>query len=201
MDEYQDINADQYELISALAGRTLEEEDRKLTLFAVGDDDQNTYAFNGASVEFIRRFEADYGPKPAFLVDNYRSTDHIVAAANALIEPARHRMKTGHPIRHRPGAREECARRRLGWARVRSRDGAGRRLGPRRRRGGSVRNSVFGPPWPALVGPTVVPRRSFREGTSTVDRDEETPSPSPCDQHPLPRSSEVEMVEFLAGTT
>ena len=99
VDEYQDINADQYELISALAGRTLEEEDRKLTLFAVGDDDQNIYAFNGASVEFIRRFEADYGPKPAFLVDNYRSTGHIVAAANALIEPARHRMKTGHPIR------------------------------------------------------------------------------------------------------
>ena len=99
VDEYQDIDADQYELISALAGRTLEEEDRKLTLFAVGDDDQNIYAFNGASVEFIRRFEADYGPRPAFLIDNYRSTGHIVAAANALIEPARHRMKDGHPIR------------------------------------------------------------------------------------------------------
>ena len=99
VDEYQDIDADQYELISALAGRTLEEEDRKLTLFAVGDDDQNIYAFNGASVEFIRRFEADYGPKPAFLVDNYRSTGHIVEAANALIEPARHRMKSEHPIR------------------------------------------------------------------------------------------------------
>ena len=99
VDEYQDIDADQYELIAALAGRTLEDEDRKLTLFAVGDDDQNIYAFNGASVEFIRRFEADYGPKPAFLIDNYRSTGHIISAANALIEPARQRMKTGHPIR------------------------------------------------------------------------------------------------------
>ena len=99
VDEYQDIDADQYELISAIAGRTLEEADRKLTLFAVGDDDQNIYAFNGASVEFIRRFEADYGPKPAYLVDNYRSTGHIVAAANALIAPARHRMKSEHPIR------------------------------------------------------------------------------------------------------
>ena len=99
VDEYQDIDADQYELISALVGRTLEEEDRKLTLFAVGDDDQNIYAFNGASVEFIRRFEADYGPKPAFLIENYRSTDHIVRAANALIELARHRMKGEHPIR------------------------------------------------------------------------------------------------------
>ena len=99
VDEYQDIDTDQYKLISALAGRTLEDGDRKLTLFAVGDDDQNIYAFNGASVEFIHRFEADYGPKPAFLTANYRSTRHIIAAANALIEPARDRMKTGHPIR------------------------------------------------------------------------------------------------------
>ena len=99
VDEYQDIGADQYGLISALAGRTLNDEDRKLTLFAVGDDDQNIYAFNGASVEFIRRFEADYGPKPTYLIDNYRSTGHIIAAANALIEPARQRMKAEHPIR------------------------------------------------------------------------------------------------------
>ena len=99
VDEYQDIDSDQYALVSALAGRTLEDGDRKLTLFAVGDDDQNIYAFNGASVEFIRRFEADYGPKPEFLTANYRSTRHIIEAANALIEPARDRMKTGHPIR------------------------------------------------------------------------------------------------------
>ena len=98
VDEYQDIDANQYELISALAGRTLEE-DRKLTLFAVGDDDQNIYAFNGASVEFIRRFGRDYGPRPAFLVDNYRSTRHIITAANTLILPARDRMKGEHPIR------------------------------------------------------------------------------------------------------
>ncbi len=97
VDEYQDIGADQYELISALAGRTLEEEDAKLTLFAVGDDDQNIYAFNGTSVEFIRRFEADYGPRPIYLTDNYRSTGHIIAAANAMIEPAQERMKTENP--------------------------------------------------------------------------------------------------------
>ena len=98
VDEYQDIGSDQYELISALAGRTLSEEDDKLTLFAVGDDDQNIYAFDGSSVEFIRRFETHYRAKPAFLVDNYRSTRHIIAAANMMIEPARQRMKTGHPI-------------------------------------------------------------------------------------------------------
>ena len=57
MDEYQDIAAGQYDLISALAGRTRTDEDGRLSLLAVGDDDQNIYAFNGASVEFIRRFE------------------------------------------------------------------------------------------------------------------------------------------------
>ena len=50
VDEYQDIGPDQYELISALAGRTLSDADDKLTIFAVGDDDQNIYAFNGSSV-------------------------------------------------------------------------------------------------------------------------------------------------------
>ena len=50
VDEYQDIAPEQYELISALAGRTRADEDRRINLFAVGDDDQNIYAFNGASV-------------------------------------------------------------------------------------------------------------------------------------------------------
>ena len=64
----------------------------------MGDDDQNIYTFHGSSVEFIRRFEEDYGAKPAFLTANYRSTNHIIEAANAVIEPARQRMKSGHPI-------------------------------------------------------------------------------------------------------
>ena len=99
VDEYQDIGEEEYALISALAGRTLEDETGKLTLFAVGDDDQNIYAFKGASVKFIRRFEQDYGPKPAYLTDNYRSTGHIIAAANAVIAPAQQRMKADRPIR------------------------------------------------------------------------------------------------------
>jgi len=98
VDEYQDIGPEQYELISALAGRTRQDEDGRLSLFAVGDDDQNIYAFDGASVEFIRRFESDYGAKPAFLVENYRSTTHIISAANSLIERASKRMKVDHPI-------------------------------------------------------------------------------------------------------
>ena len=98
VDEYQDIDGDAYNLISAVAGRTVGEEDARLSLFAVGDDDQNIYSFNGSSVEFIRRFEEDYNAKPAFLIDNYRSTGHIINAANAVIDPAGDRMKADRPI-------------------------------------------------------------------------------------------------------
>ncbi len=107
VDEYQDINADQYDLISALAGRTRDEDDGKLTLFAVGDDDQNIYAFAGASVAFIRRFQEDYGPRPEYLTENYRSTARIIGAANALIAPAVTRMKAGHAIKRNKARAQE----------------------------------------------------------------------------------------------
>lgn len=99
VDEYQDIGGEQYALISALAGRTLRDEDAKLSLFAVGDDDQNVYEFSGASVEFIRRFETDYSAGTLFLTENYRSTSNIISAANLLIDRAQRRMKSGHSIR------------------------------------------------------------------------------------------------------
>ena len=98
IDEYQDIDADQYDLISALAGRSLADSDDKLSLFAVGDDDQNIYSFSGASVQFVRRFEADYGAQSLRLTENYRSTKHIIAAANAVIAPAEERLKADTPI-------------------------------------------------------------------------------------------------------
>lgn len=98
VDEYQDIGPDEYDLISALAGRTLADEGDRLTLFAVGDDDQNIYAFKDASVKFIRSFEKDYKARPVYLTENYRSTAYIIRAANALIAPAQQRMKAEHPI-------------------------------------------------------------------------------------------------------
>jgi len=98
VDEYQDIGPNEYALISAVAGRSLDDDDLRLSLFAVGDDDQNIYAFAGASITYIRRFEEDYKAKPAFLVENYRSTRHIVETANAVIAGAKGRLKDFHPI-------------------------------------------------------------------------------------------------------
>ena len=103
VDEYQDIDQDQYQLISAIAGRTQSDPDSKLSLLAVGDDDQNIYTFRGANVEFIRRFQDDYLAKTYYLVENYRSSAHIIAAANDLIAHNRDRMKTDNAIRINKG--------------------------------------------------------------------------------------------------
>jgi len=99
VDEYQDIDEQQYALVSALAGRKRAEPDSKLSIMAVGDDDQNIYTFKGASVEFIRRFQADYAGEVTYLVENFRSTQNIIAAANHVIQRGTDRMKIDHPIR------------------------------------------------------------------------------------------------------
>jgi ATP-dependent DNA helicase RecQ len=99
VDEYQDIDEPQYEMISAIAGRTLDDADLKLAILAVGDDDQNIYTFRGANVEFIGRFQQDYEAEVHYLVENYRSTAYIIEAANHLIAANGDRMKTDHPIR------------------------------------------------------------------------------------------------------
>jgi len=98
LDEYQDIDEEQYELVSLLAGRMKKESEQKMTILAVGDDDQNIYRFRGANVGFIRRFHTDYDAKINYLVENYRSTAHIIAAANTLIANNTDRMKNAHPI-------------------------------------------------------------------------------------------------------
>ncbi|RKT38000.1 RecQ family ATP-dependent DNA helicase [Thiocapsa rosea] len=107
VDEYQDINGDHYELISALAGRTLQAEEDRLSLLVVGDDDQNIYAFDGASVRYIRRFEEDYQARRYQLIENYRSTAHIVHCANRIIARSRDRMKAGQEIRIDHARREQ----------------------------------------------------------------------------------------------
>ena len=98
VDEYQDVGPEEYAFISAVAGRSLDDPDLRISLFAVGDDDQNIYSFAGASIRYIRKFEEDYSAKPVFLTENYRSAGNIISAANAVIEHAAVRMKTGHDI-------------------------------------------------------------------------------------------------------
>ncbi|MFO6406418.1 UvrD-helicase domain-containing protein, partial [Pseudomonas aeruginosa] len=98
VDEYQDIDALQYRLVSALAGRQSSEEGR-LCILAVGDDDQNIYAWRDTNNRYIERFREDYSAATSYLVENYRSTQRIIAAANQLVGNNPGRLKASYPIR------------------------------------------------------------------------------------------------------
>ena len=79
VDEYQDTNVAQYKLVSLLAGENG-------NLCVVGDDDQSIYSFRGATIENILNFEKQYkGCAVVRLEQNYRSTETILNAANAVI--------------------------------------------------------------------------------------------------------------------
>ncbi|MCE2527724.1 MAG: ATP-dependent helicase, partial [Actinomycetia bacterium] len=101
VDEYQDIDADQYEMITHIAERAgqEEDEDRRATILAVGDDDQNIYAWRHANVRYLRQFEKEFKAERHYLTENYRSTRRIINAANFLIGNNQDRMKMEHPIR------------------------------------------------------------------------------------------------------
>jgi len=106
VDEYQDTNAAQYALIHELtrppgsgsagtahgdAGMMIfdappADEDAAASLTVVGDSDQSIYAFRGADIRNISEFERDFpGAKVVLLEQNYRSTQNILSAANAVI--------------------------------------------------------------------------------------------------------------------
>lgn len=87
VDEFQDIDKDQYALADILSGF-------HQNLFVVGDPDQTIYTWRGADVKFILEFDSRHpGAKTIFLNTNYRSTPQILAASNALIDKNRERLK------------------------------------------------------------------------------------------------------------
>jgi DNA helicase-2/ATP-dependent DNA helicase PcrA len=100
VDEYQDTNHAQYRLLQLLAAE-------HRNVFAVGDPDQSVYAFRGADISNILDFERDFpGAATIALEQNYRSTNSILGAANAVIENNRERkpkrlyseLGTGDPV-------------------------------------------------------------------------------------------------------
>ncbi len=79
VDEYQDTNTAQFELIRLLA-------DKYRNLCVVGDDDQSIYKFRGANIRNILDFEKNYSDATVIkLEQNYRSTQNVLDAANAII--------------------------------------------------------------------------------------------------------------------
>ncbi|MEJ4100186.1 UvrD-helicase domain-containing protein [Corynebacterium mastitidis] len=82
IDEYQDTNHAQYELVATLVGKG----EGASELCVVGDSDQSIYAFRGATIRNIEEFERDFpDARTVLLEQNYRSTQTILDAANAVI--------------------------------------------------------------------------------------------------------------------
>jgi DNA helicase II / ATP-dependent DNA helicase PcrA len=80
VDEYQDVNLAQYRLVALLAAH-------HGNITVVGDDDQSIYSWRGSDYRMILRFEEDFPGAQIFtLEENYRSTQRILDAANALVE-------------------------------------------------------------------------------------------------------------------
>jgi DNA helicase-2/ATP-dependent DNA helicase PcrA len=101
VDEYQDTNHAQYRMLQLLAAK-------HGNVFAVGDPDQSIYAFRGADIRNVLEFERDFpGAKTIALEQNYRSTNSILQAANAVITNNRERKEKnlwsdlgdGEPVR------------------------------------------------------------------------------------------------------
>ncbi len=89
VDEFQDTNHAQYILVKQLAGE-------KANLCVVGDSDQSIYRFRGADIRNIRDFEKDFPQARVVMLDqNYRSTQTILDAANAVISH-NHRRRPKH---------------------------------------------------------------------------------------------------------
>ncbi len=85
VDEYQDTNRAQYELVNLLAAK-------HRNVCVVGDADQGVYSWRGATIQNLLDFERDYPDATVFLMEqNYRSTQNILAVANALIAHNVHR--------------------------------------------------------------------------------------------------------------
>jgi DNA helicase-2/ATP-dependent DNA helicase PcrA len=99
VDEYQDTNTAQYLLLRLLAGENG-------NICCVGDDDQSIYGWRGAVVENILRFPRDFPQAKVIRLElNYRSTGHILAAANGLI--AHNRGRLGKELRSAAGMGEK----------------------------------------------------------------------------------------------
>jgi superfamily I DNA/RNA helicase len=94
VDEFQDISEGEYRIVKLLSRLDSGSREGAVNVMAVGDDDQNLYAFRGSSIEWIQRFEKDFRvEKRITLPDNFRSVQGVVETASRFISRNKVRLK------------------------------------------------------------------------------------------------------------
>lgn len=88
VDEAQDMSSEEFALV-----RVLMSVNEEMRVIAVGDDDQNIYEFRGSDSNYMRQLLADDKSTFVEMTENYRSTQHVVAFANAFVKGIHNRMK------------------------------------------------------------------------------------------------------------
>lgn len=88
IDEAQDMTEDEFELITALM-----EKNESMRVIAVGDDDQNIYAFRHSDSRYMQSLISKYEARSYELCENFRSKSNLVAFANSFVSQITHRMK------------------------------------------------------------------------------------------------------------
>ena len=89
IDEAQDMGADDFRLVQALI-----RQNEEMRVIAVGDDDQNIYAFRGSDSRYMQSLVSQEGAKLYEMTDNYRSSSTVVACANRFVQRIPGRMKS-----------------------------------------------------------------------------------------------------------
>jgi len=94
VDEFQDIGENEYEIIKLLGRLDSKNRENAVHVMAVGDDDQNIYAFRGTSVKWIRQFKSDFkADEPFKIPDNFRSVDSVIEVSARFIDRNESRLK------------------------------------------------------------------------------------------------------------
>jgi ATP-dependent DNA helicase RecQ len=89
IDEAQDMNEDEFNLITALM-----DQNEEMRVIAVGDDDQNIFEFRGASSKYLEQFIRKNRAFKHELVENYRSKNNLVEFSNYFVKQIKHRLKS-----------------------------------------------------------------------------------------------------------
>lgn len=96
-DEFQDVSAEQYHLLTVLSGKYG-------NLFVVGDDDQNIYSWRGSNPEYMIHFHENYPEVHSYqLTENFRSTPQVVALSKSLICQNQNRLEKAMFTNNLPG--------------------------------------------------------------------------------------------------